>query len=147
MFNGQLGGANGGVQAGDAACTREAMTAGRSGTFHALLSTAGASAVDRIAAGPWKLSDQTPVPSKASFGAGGVLINRDASGGVVAHGDKVWTGSNGAGGPDPLSCAGWTDGQGVGNGRAGSVGGAGQAWISSDNQPCSDSRPIYCFQD
>lgn len=115
--------------------------------FHALLSSPGTRAVDRISTGPWKLQDGTPVPRKADFATGSVLVNRDASGGVVPNGDKVWTGSDGTGGPDALTCAGWTDGQGVGNGRAGSIGGAGQTWISSDNQPCSDSRAIYCFED
>ncbi len=144
QYTGILAGGNGGLAAGDKACGDEALRAGRQGSFKALLSTSAVTGIKRIGQGPWALADGSPVAARDALTTSVVVINRDASGGLV---DGVaWTGCDTSGEAAADTCTNWSD-PNASLGQVGDVGGAGATWLSSGTRPCSDMRRIYCFED
>lgn len=139
-------GPGGGLAGGDKICTDEARAAGRTGTFKALIcvGVVGSSGLDRMGAGPWKTLDGAPVPAKAVWSSQPVLVNRSLD--DVVRGGIIWTGCDDSGLAGD-NCQNWTT-EFTGGALTGEIGGNNQRWLSTNvTTPCSDKRPVYCFED
>ena len=137
-----------GISAADALCAAEAMAAGRTGTFLALLPVAGAPAANRFDAtkGPWVRSDGVPLADSgdALLGAGGlVLLDRTAQDAVVD--DYTITGNDApsffTAGED---CSAWTSTTSGNN--WGYTAGAGGWMFNETTADCTTPHPIYCLE-
>jgi len=119
------------------------------GTYKAFLSFSGAgnSAGERIADGRYVLADGTPVAaSKADLFDGSILnpIELDENGSLNFN--YPWTGTSQAGALSS-NCNSWTTNNNGVFGTAGAAFAADSWWIEeNDNAWCSDTNPIYCFQ-
>jgi hypothetical protein len=140
----------GGLTSADASCQTDAMSAGKSGTFKALLATSGASAASRFdAAGmPWVRVDGIPIaaPGTSPFDDGlQVPLNVTAAGSYRGF-DWIATGADAPNvmGSVGSTCNDWT------------VNGANMAlktglddtlaWFGGAVQPCNLTAAVYCFQ-
>ena len=107
-----------GLAAADALCAAEAVAAGRSGTYRALLATTGASAISRFSDGPpWVRSDGMPLLPTAMDWNSAVLL--DAAPGFNAMGVALSFSTIALGAPSPKAvgqaantCDNWTSATG-----------------------------------
>jgi hypothetical protein len=139
--------ATGGLSAGDAACTKDAMAAGLPGTYKALMGTSTVAPESRLnlTGTPWARVDGVVVTPEAY----GSTLSIRADGTPYDH--DAWVGSpdsptNVAAIPSLDSCLDWTSSSSSNNGIAGYVGLSVSYLLVGP--PCSDPpKPVLCFQD
>jgi hypothetical protein len=142
QWDGKLGSATGGIEAGDKRCNEEANLPGR--VFVAWLSDSGRAAIDRVGTGPWVLADgTTPVGDRAKLQGTDVKIFKSATGAVVPANDYVWTGTAAGGRVAPAYCDGWS---GTGEGFVGVINAGGEQWTANSQASCNEGHHLYCFE-
>ena len=147
-FNGNLGGLSG----ADQKCQADAVAAGLSGTFRALLSSSTVNAVDRLQRADYYLPNGVMAISEGNLA--NLIANLDvlADGQRIGNGvgeDDVWTGSTSMGITTGNHCADWTSDSASASGTTGDaddplpVGNS----LFHGNPSCDSSFSLYCFSD
>jgi hypothetical protein len=144
-YNGNLGGLAG----GDAACQTRATAAGLPGTFRAWLSTNAVSAGSRFvhSTGPYRLVTGTTIADDWSDLTDATLaaaIDRTEIGTQVPS--LVWTGTDASGQTTGSTCVDWTSSSSASIARIGSAAATDSGWTSTNNDSCTNSYRLYCFQ-
>jgi hypothetical protein len=132
----------------DQLCAMHASEAGHAGTFRAWLSSAGSTALSRIAgARGWVRRDGQVVadlPSDIAQGKLYVPIRLDEHGGGAASNDLVVTATGGDGMPSGPNCANFTSD--TGDVIVGTPLGTTSDWTETTSRACGNSARLYCFQ-
>ncbi|MBZ0231777.1 MAG: DUF1554 domain-containing protein [Deltaproteobacteria bacterium] len=143
----------GGIASADALCQADAASAGRTGTFKALVALTTASAASRFDAGgaPWVRADGIPLaaPGTSPFGQLAVPLNVRADG---TYSPYNWT-MTGADSPTQaatnLNCNDWTDGT-AGRAYSFGIGESVLEWFDhtggGQTLPCDSAQRLYCFE-
>ena len=138
-----------GLAAFENRCTVEAAAANLPGTFTVGVSLAGLAISDRVNQGgalPWVRPDGVKLfETPASIGLDDSLlapIQMTASG--VPKNSEVWTGAGDFNGTNP-NCLDFTTNDEIGIIGVSAISGVNGA--SFNSAPCSQTRPVYCFQD
>jgi len=147
------GGDFGGLMYGDYVCQSEALAAGLSGTWKAVLSDDTTSATSRLAlstniynlrpgaaGGFQRVSD-----SNSFWGSGGLanLFNYSASGAAPAS-VYGWTGSSAAGASSGTTCNSWTTSLSSGTGTLGRNN-VSTAYVANTTTNCGTTRTLFCI--
>ena len=148
----------GGPFGADAACTDAAESAGLGGTWTAFISGGGATAISRIADGPYvRLDGELIAEDRADLADGSILAPINLTELDGAYSGFVCTGSSASGtatGGSTASggnCAGWTRDCGVCFGNhwyvtVGHTGYTNDDWVDRGWNFCGSCR-LYCFED
>ncbi|HUQ02034.1 MAG TPA: hypothetical protein VM261_06025 [Kofleriaceae bacterium] len=143
----------GGVASADAFCQGEANTAGRSGTFKALVASTTASAASRfdVNGAPWVRADAIPLaaPGTSPFAAIEAPLNVRIDGSYLDAGSVA----TGATSPTALattgtSCGDWTVSSAASKGIVGSAEDT-VGWFTEFGPflwECNNARYLYCFE-
>ena len=145
----------GGLSAADARCNQDAVDAGLTGTFKALLATSTASAASRFSTeGTWVRRDGIPIVARAQdlFDPEGVLL---APLQVTAFGGYLGNYGGWSGGADPTragtaTCDDWTSSSASALGTSGRVffGTISRMLGYDDGDPCdAQYTHLYCLED
>ena len=141
----------GGAQSADSRCSLLAEQHGLGNNFVAWISSSRSDAIDRIPgdAGPWFLND--PSRDAMAFGSRLEIITKGPSEPIAYREDGrptqdvvVWTGTTSSGRVGP-TCNDWTSSSSIDQGMFGRAVDGG-FWTESSTDGCSNSHPIYCFQ-
>jgi hypothetical protein len=135
---------------GDEICNTDAKSAGRTGDYHAWLSTKDATASSRqkgVLTRPYVRGDGRAVAlSLAAFTKPIQFAPQStASGTFLNNGTAVWTGTNADGGVAAETCNGFTSVEGL-NGMSGIVNVTDMGWTEKTALPCDSTARIYCFE-
>jgi hypothetical protein len=144
----------GGLTGADGICQQAADDAGlnRDGTatYKAWLSDDTASPSTRFtrAAQPYVLPNGTQVAADwadltDSSLDNAIILGPDGQSALPAP-QQAWTGTFADGTGAPANCGGWTTG--ADQGLIGTPADPGPAWSDSTAAPCTEFRPLYCFQ-
>jgi hypothetical protein len=142
----------GGVAGGDAHCQASADEAGLGGTWSAYLSGGGASAITRIAEGPYYRMDGALIANdKADLTDGSIAVPIQLTQYGTYMSTWVCTGATETGGSTGYDCVGWTRGCGVCDGdhwyvESGNSGRTSDDWSTAGWSFCG-SCYLYCFED
>lgn len=149
------GAAMGGIAGADAICAMHALIGGLSGTYLAWISDGITAPVARMtqSSTPYYLPDGVTVVANdwADLTDGSLAhpIDRDESGRSYGGVGNVWSNVNSAGMvADPVNtCAGFTSGSVMINGKVGQYSRTDSLWTDVPGGPsCNGSAPIYCVQ-
>jgi hypothetical protein len=143
-------GAIGGLAAADMYCQSAATAGGLTGTFHAWLSDASQSAVDRTAdVGPWYTTgNAVAFPSKAELrGAPQAELLDERGAYPQSLLGAAWTGSDVQGAATSETCEGWTNATVGATATTGSGFNGDASWGGGGAPlPCNAQAPLICFQ-
>ena len=146
----------GGLAAADAHCQADALAAGITGTFKALLATSTASAASRFSTtgAPWMRLDGIRIASTANALLGDTRLmleplNLTAAGAYIEN--YVWTGSNNVFSPGLQNCSDWTVNMQSQDGDLGWASLADANWfydlyIGLPSQSCDQMASVYCLE-
>lgn len=160
VSQGRINGNAGTIADVDAKCQSEAMTHGLPGVYFAWLSFDNTSAPAlRFVAHERAYVLPGPDAPLVALGLSGLLgkfhkqgINRGPDGVELPPQDGcsleslVWTGTRNDGTAHVDNCAGFTSADASAQGRAGRYTGSGTGWSDNCSFECSNSLPVYCFQ-
>lgn len=145
----------GGVAGADAKCQALADLSPnariKGHTFLAWVSTSATSPYARFTHGtmPYVLGNGQLVAANSQDLTDGSLMNTGISLDEQGHSqaDAAWTGTSSSNGvPSGPSCADWTSSAPIDKGRYGNVGGNGNGWSGSGDDPCDFPNSLYCFE-
>jgi hypothetical protein len=139
---------DGGTASADALCQTLADAQAMGGTFRALLSTSAMPASSRLTiAGPVvNPMDQVVANDAADFWDGTLqtAIGYDELG--TPFFGNMWTGTSADGTAAAFTCLDWSFAGGGELGRLGRPEAADSTWIDFNNGVCTQSYPVYCFE-
>jgi hypothetical protein len=141
----------GGVAGADAKCQTRATAAGlaNASKFKAWLSDSTHSAISRLSGnGPWsRLDGYTVANDKTDLTDGMLFAPIEQTEQGTYWNLYAWTGTDASGAAVTDTCNDWIDGTSGYQGVIGSGSLASELWTNYTGVVCSDTRPLYCFED
>jgi hypothetical protein len=132
----------------DDLCATHASEGGHAGTFRAWISTAGTSALSRLAGSRgWVRFDGVPVadlPADIAQGKVFVPVRYDERGGLVANNDLIVTATGSNGQLAGTNCDDFTSA--TGDVRVGTPVGTTADWTDTTTKACGSTGRLYCFE-